>query len=425
MTAWLSASTGGKVKLAEKRIPELLVPANNLDILKYAVQYGADAVYVGGKRYNLRSIRGNFTVGELKKGIKYAHQKGVRIYLALNAVIHEEDLEGLESYLNKIKDLDIDGIIISDPGLVPLLKKSLPSAGIHISTQSNITNHLAVKAYAAMGAGRVNIAREISFAGLKSIIRNSPIEIEVFVHGALCISYSGRCMLSRYMTGRDANRGECAHSCRWKYYLMEEERPNLFFPVEQDKKGTYIYNSRDLCLLPVLDTLVGSGVHSIKIEGRMKTESYVSLVTWVYRKALDLISDGSFTKKNIRYLMDELDKASHRNFTRGFMFSRSSKELENNDNVGYIKKYDFIGTVSGWDKKYDEPVIMVRNQLKKGDELDILMPEKAPVKLKALHIKDAVSGEEVPVANPNHKVIINGLSNINRYSILRRESNNN
>jgi putative protease len=302
-----------------------------------------------------------------------------------------------------------------------LVAKHIPDINIHISTQSNMTNHIAIQTAAGMGASRVNLSRELSYSSLKNIIKNSHVEIEVFAHGALCISYSGRCMLSKYMAGRDANKGECAHSCRWKYYLMEEERSNLFFPIEQDgDRGTFIYNSRDLCLLPVLDKIVDSGVDSIKIEGRMKTESYVSLVTWVYRKALDLIKKGDFNKENIGFLTAELDKASHRNFTTGFLFAGDDKrELEENDNVGYIKIYSFIGTPDGWNDKLDEPVISVRNQFKKGDEIDIMMPGKMPEKRIADKIIDDHTLEEVPIANPNDRVIIKGLKGISPYSILR------
>ena len=271
MTGFQSVFTGERQRLNNKIIPELLVPANNLKVLKYAVEYGADAVYIGGRKFNLRSLGENFSIDELKSGIEYAHKKGVSVYLTLNAVIHDDELEALQSYIKSLKKVNPDSLIISDMGVIYLVKRYLPDINIHISTQANITNQLAVKAAEEMGASRVNISRELSYNSIKGIVKNSNIEIEVFVHGALCISYSGRCMLSRYMTGRDANKGECAHSCRWKYYLMEEERSNLFFPIEQDKKGTYIYNSRDLCLLQMLDRIVDAGVQSIKIEGRMKT----------------------------------------------------------------------------------------------------------------------------------------------------------
>lgn len=407
------------VLVVDRKIPELMVPANNLKILKYAVNYGADAVYVGGKQFNLRSIRGNFSLKDLKDGVKYAHNKGVKVYLTLNACVHENEVGTLRKYIKDLKSIDLDGIIIADLGVMGLVKEIIPDVRVHISTQASITNHHGVEIVKKLGASRVNLARELSFDDLKAIKKLSYVEIEVFVHGALCISYSGRCMLSKYMTGRDANKGECAHSCRWKYYLMEEERSNLFFQIEQDKRGTYIYNSRDLCLLPELKALTSAGIDSIKIEGRMKTESYVSLVTWVYRRALDYIADGKFTDHKINYLMAELDKASHRNFTTGFMFSADKNELIDNENVGYIKKYTFIGTVIENKSKYGGPVIGVRNQVGRGDILDILQPGKHPERHRVDKIIMSKSGEEVDIANPNDSVVISGLNGLNPYAILR------
>lgn len=406
-----------------KKLPELMAPANNLNILKYAVRYGADAVYIGGKDFNLRSIRGNFTIVEMREGIKYAHANNVRVYLALNSVIHNSQLPELSDYLKNIKEVSLDGIIVSDPGAFKMVKEIIPDARIHISTQANITNYLGVKFFEEMGAVRVNLAREITFSDLKKIIELSNIEIEIFIHGALCISYSGRCMLSKYMSGRDANMGQCAHSCRWNYYLMEEERPNSFYPVSQDKSGTYIYNSRDLCLLPGLRPLVDAGVHSFKIEGRMKTENYVSLVTGVYREALDSLGQGSFSKKKISHLEAELDKCSHRNFTRGFMFLENKKELEDNDNVGYIKKYRFVGTYKDFNKKYNGPVISVKNQFKAGEVLDIIQPDADPKIFKLKKMKLLNGDGELKIANPNDEVIICDLGEVNRYSIFRIKSN--
>jgi len=405
----------------KKKMPELLVPANNLNTLKYAVEYGADAVYVGGKKFNLRSLGKNFTIPELEEGADYAHSRGVKIYLTLNAIIFDHELLELEQYLNEIKNINLDGIIVSDPAVIELLKHTIPDAKIHISTQTNVTNHLGVRFWERLGVSRVNVAREVRFEDLKNIINKTDIEIEVFVHGALCISYSGRCMLSKYMVGRDANRGECAHACRWKYYLMEEKRPNLFYQIEQDRRGTYIYNSRDLCLLPKLNLLVDIGVDSLKIEGRMKTENYVALTTWVYREALKSISENSFTEEKVSYLMGELDKTSHRNFTLGFMFLKDYQELEENDNVRYIKRYRFVGVCKGYNKKYNGPVVRVKNQFGRGETLDILQPNTYPSKFKVNRIilYNNEIEEEVDCANPNDIVIIPGLGNLNPYAIFR------
>jgi len=405
--------------LKGKKIPELLVPANNLDILKYAVNYGADAVYVGGKEFNLRSIRGNFSIEELEEGVQYAHKYGVKLYFTLNSIVYDHELARFREYLNKLKSINLDGIIVSDFGALELAKEILQDRRIHISTQTNINNHLGVNFFEKLGASRVNLAREINFSDLKNIIDRTNVEIEIFIHGALCISYSGRCMLSKYMTGRDANRGECAHSCRWKYYLMEEERANLFFPVEQDNRGTYIYNSRDLCLLPELKLLVDIGVDAFKIEGRIKTENYVSLTTWVYRRALDYIAQNKFTDKKISYLTRELDKCSHRNFTSGFMFLKDRSELEDNDNVGYIKKYRFIGIYHDFSNKYNGPIINVKNQFRVGEVIDILQPYKNPKKFMVGKIISVSDNTETDCANPNDSVIICDLGRLSPFSIFR------
>jgi len=405
--------------LKDKKIPELLVPANNLNILKYAVNYGADAVYVGGKEFNLRSIRGNFSIEELEEGVQYAHKYGVKLYFTLNSIVYDHELARFREYLNKLKSINLDGIIVSDFGALELAKEILQDRRIHISTQTNINNHLGVNFFEKLGASRVNLAREINFSDLKNIIDRTNVEIEIFIHGALCISYSGRCMLSKYMTGRDANRGECAHSCRWKYYLMEEERANLFFPVEQDNRGTYIYNSRDLCLLPELKLLVDIGVDAFKIEGRIKTENYVSLTTWVYRRALDYIAQNKFTDKKISYLTRELDKCSHRNFTSGFMFLKDRSELEDNDNVGYIKKYRFIGIYHDFSNKYNGPIINVKNQFRVGEVIDILQPYKNPKKFMVGKIISVSDNTETDCANPNDSVIICDLGRLSPFSIFR------
>ncbi|MCL5070731.1 MAG: U32 family peptidase [Actinobacteria bacterium] len=407
-----------------KKLPELCVPASNLNVLKYAVAYGADAVYIGGGKYNLRTFGDNFTIDELQQSIEFAHSHNVKVYLTLNAIISEYEMEGLKDYICKIKDTEFDAFIISDPSVMQLLKQIIPAARIHISTQTSTSNSIAVNFWASQGASRINLAREVNYSDLCNIIANkgpAKTEIEVFVHGALCISYSGRCMLSKYMTGRDANKGQCSHSCRWQYFLMEEKRQNMFFPIDQDKRGTYIYNSRDLCLLPKLDLIVAAGVDSLKIEGRMKTESYVSLTTWVYRKALQYIEEGKFTGQKISYLMKELDKATHRNFTLGFMFLDSNKrsELTENDNVGYIKNYRFVGVYEGHSKKYNGLVIKVKNQFKAGETLDILQPNENPKKFMIKRMLLANTEEEIEVANPNDLVIINDIGEVNQYSIFR------
>lgn len=404
-----------------KKIPELLVPAGNLKTLKYAVEYGADAVYIGGKKFNLRSLGNNFSVSELEEAAAYCHARKVKTYLTLNSIIFENEIPQLKDFLNEIKDIDFDGVIASDAAVIKLVKTYFKNPNIHISTQANVTNSIGVNMYKDLGAKRVNIAREIKFSDLKEIIKNTDIEIEVFVHGALCISHSGRCMLSKYMAGRDANKGECAHSCRWKYYLMEEERPNLFFNIVEDNKGTFIYNSRDLCLLSKLDLLIDAGVSALKIEGRMKTESYIAQTVWAYKKALEYIKNNEFDENKKDFLLKELNKCSHRNYTVGFMFLNNYKELEDNEGVGYIKNYRFTGVCNGISEKYNLPLILVKNQFKAGENIEILQPGKMPVEKRIKEITVIKNNNDFSsdTANPNDIVILKDIGKINPYSILR------
>ncbi len=399
------------------KLPELLVPANNLNTLKYAFEYGADAVYIGGKNFNLRSLGQNFTISQIREAVEYAHKKNRRIYLTVNSVVFENELQELTNYLEELKSIKVDAYIISDLAVIEIIKKINDKAKIHISTQANVTNHMGVNFFASVGASRVNIAREIRFEDLKKIITRSKAEIEVFAHGALCISYSGRCMLSKYMSGRDANKGQCAHSCRWNYYLLEESRPNLFYNITQDEKGTHIYNARDLCLMEKIDKLVEAGVASIKIEGRMKTENYVSQITWAYRKALDYIKEDNFSQDKKRYLIEEIKKTTHRNFTLGFMFLDDYREIEDNHDVRYIKNYRFVGVV-------EKEMIRVKNQFKTGEVLEILQPSSTPFDIKIDHINILKKGEFVSsaVANPNDLIKIQGVEGLSKYSILRIRS---
>lgn len=408
------------------RLPELLVPAGNLTTLKYALEFGADAVYIGGKKFNLRSYGSNFDHDDLKNAVNYTHEKNKKIYLTLNSVIFENEISEFLDFIDSIKTLKFDAYIISDPGIIPIIRKLNKEANVHISTQLNTTNHLSVNHYGSIGADRVNIAREIKFEDLKKIVQNSEIEIEVFVHGSMCISYSGRCMLSKYMTGRDANRGECAHSCRWKYYLMEEQRPNLFYNITQETDGTYIYNSRDLCLLPKLEQIVSLGVSALKIEGRMKTENYVAQTVWVYRKALDLIAENRFNKDNIEFLMTEIQKTSHRTFTLGFMFLDSFEELENNEGVTINQDYKYIGTCTDKNPETGYCEFVAKNQFKKGDILEILEPGNLPYCLKVNEIIIKRNNYEFlsDEANPNDIVLLKQLKKISSYSIIRKKSKN-
>jgi putative protease len=378
-------------------------------------------VYIGGSKYNLRSSGDNFTVGEQVAAVEYAHGMGKKVYLTLNSFINESELEDLKEYLSKVKKIDFDAIIISDPSVFSLIKKIMPEKRIHISTQLSTSNHCSVNFWAEQGASRVNIAREIHYSELLELVSKSSIEIEIFIHGALCISYSGRCMLSKYLSCRDANKGECSHTCRWKYYLMEEQRPNMYFPVVQDKRGTFIYNSRDLCLLPRLQILVDAGVNALKIEGRMKTENYVGLTTSIYRQALDLIKAGKLSEQKKQQLLNDLDKTNHRNFTEGFMFLENASNhpgLVDNENVGYIRKYRFAGVVEGYSSEYDGPVIRAKNQFKSGDLLDISEPGKNPRKIRLKKVIEYKTDVTVDVINTNDIVKIPGIGRLNVFSLI-------
>ncbi|MDD5658607.1 MAG: U32 family peptidase [Actinomycetota bacterium] len=404
-----------------KKVPELLVPAGNIKTLRYAVEYGADAVYIGGKKFNLRSLADNFTVAELEEAVNYCHERNVKTYITLNSILFENEINGLKKYLSQISHIEFDGFIISDMAVMNLIKTYFKNPKIHISTQANITNSIGANVYNKLGAKRVNIAREVKFNDLKEIIKNTDAEVEVFIHGALCISYSGRCMLSKYMTGRDANKGRCAHSCRWKYYLLEEERPNLFFNIVQNENGTFIYNSRDLCLMPKLDMLAGAGVSAFKIEGRAKTESYIAQTVWAYRKALDYIENNEFSDEKKSFLMSELNKCTHRDYTVGFMFLDGYDDLENNEAVSYKKDYRFVGLYNDQSKKYGLPLILVKNQFKKGEIIEILEPKKMPyeVRINEIVISKNDCDYMADTANPNDIVMIKDIGEINPYAILR------
>ena len=408
-----------------KKIPELLVPAGNIKTLKYAVAYGADAIYIGGKLFNLRSFGENFSITELEEAVLFCHEKNVKTYITLNSIIFESEVKVFKEYLEKIMHIDFDGFIVSDPAAIKLITDYFKNPCIHISTQANVTNSLGVNMYSNLGAKRVNVAREIKFNDLEEIVKSTHTEIEVFVHGALCISHSGRCMLSKYMAGRDANKGECAHSCRWKYYLLEQERPNMFFNIIEDNSGTYIYNSRDLCLIRKLDLIVDAGVSALKIEGRMKTESYIAQTVWAYKKALEYIKEGSFNDEKKDILTKELNKCSHRDYTEGFMFADDYRELEDNEAVGYIKDYRFIGLYNGHSEKYDLPLILVKNQFKTGEAVEILEPGcdiPRTVRIKEIIIIKNNSEFPSETANPNDIVILRDADKISPYSVLRVKS---
>ena len=356
---------------------ELLAPAGDLEKLKTAIIYGADAVYFGGELFSLRAGAGNLTIEEMKEGIAFAHQRGKRCYLTINIFAHNSDIAPLTAYLHQIKPLDLDAFIVSDPGIVDLIQEIMPDAEIHLSTQANMTNYRTAAFWHKQGVKRLVLARELTFPEIRQIREQIPpdMEIEAFVHGAMCISYSGRCLLSNFMIERDANRGMCAHPCRWKYSLVEEKRPGEYYPVEEDERGTYILNSRDLCMIEHIPELVNSGIMSAKIEGRMKSIFYVATVVHAYRKAIDAYFQNPAGYQFDPAWMHELKKVSHREFTTGFYFNQPTNKDQNYQTSAYTREYSFVGLVKSYEEETGFAVVEQRNKMTVGEEIEIFGPD--------------------------------------------------
>lgn len=379
---------------------ELLAPAGDLEKLKIAVLYGADAVYFGGEMFSLRAGAGNLTIEEMKEGIAFAHERGKRCYLTMNIFAHNEDIGPLTDYLEQIKKLDIDAFIVSDPGIVDLIQEIIPNAEIHLSTQANMTNYRTANFWYKMGVKRLVLARELTFPEIREIRKNIPsdMEIEAFVHGAMCISYSGRCLLSNFMIERDANRGACAHPCRWKYSLVEEKRPGEYYPVEEDGRGTYILNSRDLCMIEHIPELVNSGIMSAKIEGRMKSIFYVATIVHAYRKAIDAyFADPENYRFNEEW-MSELKKVSHREFTTGFYFHQPTNKDQNYQTSAYTREYSFVGLVKDYDQETGFALVEQRNKMTVGEEIEIFGPDMDYYAQNISEMYDAETGEKLESA---------------------------
>ncbi len=353
---------------------ELLAPAGDLEKLKYAIIYGADAVYIGGEIFGMRVSAKNFTVEQMAEGINFAHDRGVKVYLTLNIIPHNDDIAVLENYLLEIKDLPFDAYIISDPGVLSVLQVIYPDAEVHLSTQANNTNYKSAAFWHKFGISRVILARELSFQEIEEIRQNTPstLELEAFVHGSMCISYSGRCLISNYMTGRNANKGACSHPCRWKYHLVEEQRPGEYYPIEQTEHGTYFFNSKDLCMIEQIPQLIASGLSSLKIEGRSKSIYYVANVVRAYRKAIDDYYRDPVNYQFDSNLIDEIKKASHREFTSGFYNEKADQKSQLYSSSAYIRDYDFIGIVKSYDKITQLALVEQRNRLFKGDLIEVM-----------------------------------------------------
>lgn len=402
--------------------PELLAPAGDLEKLKMAIVYGADAVYLGGEQFGLRKASKNFTIDEIEKGVEFAHNRGKKIYVTMNIVPHNEDLEGLEEYTKALYDIGVDGVIVSDPGIFSIIRRTVPSLPIHLSTQASVTNYETIMFWYNLGIRRIVLARELSLKEIKEIIDRIPkdLEIETFVHGAMCISYSGRCLLSNYMAGRDANMGDCAHPCRWKYYLMEEKRQGEYFPVVEDEKGTFIFNSKDLCMIEYIPELVKSGIRSFKIEGRVKSSYYVATVIRSYRMAIDeyFKDPQNYTFKE--EWIDEIKKASHRDFTTGFYFGKPTEEDQIYTSSSYIRGYDYVGLILDYDEESKIATVEQRNRMFVGDEVEIFGPSKDYFTQTIEKMWDE-EGNEIEVApHPQQIVKIKMERKVESWDIIRK-----
>lgn len=354
------------------RKPEILAPAGSLEKLKIAIDFGADAVYIGGGRLNLRAFSDNFTMEQMAEGVKYCHKRGKKIYVAMNVFPRNHDLTGVEKYLQDLYDLNIDAIIVADPSIIAIAKEVVPDLEIHLSTQANTVNWRAAKFWYEQGVKRVVLARELTFNEINVIKKNLPedCELEAFIHGSMCVAYSGRCLISNYLMGRDANKGICGNACRYKYYLVEETRPNEYYPVVEDDQGTYIMNSKDLCMIKHIPELVKSGVYSFKIEGRMKSEFYVASTVKAYREALDSYWENPEKYEFKQEWMDMLFKISHRPYHTGFFFGRTGEQ--NYEQSSYIRDYDIVGVVKEYDEETKMATIQQKNRVFENDKVDVL-----------------------------------------------------
>lgn len=401
--------------------PELLAPAGNMEKLKMALLYGADAVYLGGKSFGLRAFGGNFSREELKEAVEFAHNLGKKVYVTVNIFPHNIDVEALPDYLAYLNEIRVDALLVADLGVFTLAKQYAPDIELHISTQANNTNYVTVNAWKDMGATRVVMARELSLQELKTIRKKCDVELEMFVHGAMCISYSGRCLLSAYMTGRDANRGACAQSCRWKYNLVEENRPGEYFNIEEDERGTYIMNSRDMCLMPHLPEIIETGIDSLKIEGRMKSVHYAASVVKVYRMAIDSYFEDPENFSIKQEWVEELDKVSHRAYTTGFFLHKTTSEDQIYSSSSYTQTSDFVGLVKEYDAETGFAVVEQRNNMKIGQEIEVFQPN-LPTYRQVISEMYNDKGEAIDVAPHAQQIIkMKMVQPVEPYTILRRD----
>lgn len=404
--------------------PELLMPAGNLEILKAAVMFGADAVYIGGDMYGLRAKAHNFSPNEMSEGIEFAHSYGKKVYVTANITAHNNDLLGVREYFKELSVIKPDALIISDPGVFMAAKEICPDIDVHISTQSNNVNYDTFRFWHMQGATRVVTARELSVKEIAEIRKNIPddLEIETFIHGAMCISYSGRCLLSNYFTGRDANLGACTHPCRWKYYIMEEKRPGEYLPVEENERGTYIFNSKDLCMIEHIPDLCKAGIDSFKIEGRMKTALYVANVARIYRMAIDdYYKDASLYEEKIPYYKAELEKGTYRQFTTGFFYGKPTHETQIYDSNTYVKNYTYLGMIKSVN---DEGFygFEQKNKFSVGDEIEVMRCDGTVHNVTVRRMTDDAGNEIESCPHPGQMIYIDAGMELSEYDMMRKRS---
>lgn len=404
-----------------KRHPELLIPASSLEVLKTAVIFGADAVYIGGEAFGLRAKAKNFSMEEMREGIEFAHARDVKVYVTANILAHNSDLPEVRKYFQELKSVKPDALIIADPGVFDIAKEVCPEIDRHISTQANNTNYGTYNFWYRQGASRVVSARELSMQELKELRANIPddLEIETFIHGAMCISYSGRCLLSNYFTGRDANRGACTHPCRWKYAVVEETRPGEYMPVYENERGTYIFNSKDLCMIEHIPELIDAGIDSLKIEGRMKTALYVATVARTYRKAIDdYQKDPQLYRKNMPWYLDQISNCTYRKFTTGFFFGKPDDSAQIYDSNTYVKDYTYLGIVGETGDGMCR--IEQRNKFSVGETIEIMKPDGRNVEVTVERILNEEGGEQESAPHSKQVLYVKLSECPEKYDILRR-----
>ena len=409
--------------MSKREKPELLIPASSLEVLKVAINYGADAVYIGGEMFGLRAKAKNFSKEDMIEGVKYAHKFGKKVYITANITAHNRDLEGVAEYFEEMKEIKPDALIISDPGVFDIAREVIPDMELHISTQANNVNYRTYLFWKRMGAARVVSARELSLNEIAEIRKNIPddLEIETLIHGAMCMSYSGRCLLSNYFTGRDANLGACTHPCRWKYHIVEETRPGEYMPIFENDRGTYIFNSKDLCMIEHIPEIIEAGIDSLKVEGRMKTALYVAAVARTYRKAIDdyYISEETY-RKNIPYYKAEIAKCTYRQFTTGFFFGPTTSETQIYDNNTYVKEYTYLGIIQGKNEAgmYG---LEQRNKFSVGDTIEIMKPNGENIMATVKRISDAEGTEMDSCPHPKQQIYVDFGIELNDFDLLRRK----